>query len=148
MCAALNYICCLSDAESKAVNAAIADPCGKPWPMLSLQFSHVTYEYNKPQHYSICAQLTAKDEAKMQAFVRGFEKCLESKGVPITVPRAHQWSFHVTLGQVKSDDGYAGTAAVAEVNKLDWSTATAELHQPHCDCRKCRPACSLWKRRG
>ena len=101
--------------------------CGVNWTP-KLRFKGLSYEYNKPDRFSMVAVLDDESEARMQKAGKAFEQCLEGAGVTINVPRAHQWSYHLTLAQVYGVNKYAGSEAVRDINKkLDWSSATADL---------------------
>ena len=124
------YLCCLTKQEAAVVKAAAADNCGAGWPNLPVQFARVTYQYNKPGAYSVTADVSPQNETRMQAMAKGFEACLQKRGAAVSVARAHQWAFHVTLGSITSEDTFAGAVAAAEANKLDWSRARAVLNKP------------------
>ena len=136
----LAYLCCLNSTEHTIVNQAIADNCGKGWPTLDVQFAYATYEYNKPSGYSVIAVLAPPDDAKVQAMAKDFELCIKGRGVtnPLMLPRSYQWLVHVTIGTVTAENTFAGAAAVADVNKLDWASARAIIKtKPKCTGGSC-----------
>jgi hypothetical protein len=129
---ALSYFCCLNRTEHEIINNATKDNCGKGWPTLDVLFGFATYEYNKPDRFSVCAELAPADQAKVQAMQKDLETCIMQRGVanPLMIPRSFQWPIHVTIGEVTAVNTFAGAVAVAEVNKLDWASARAIITTP------------------
>ena len=135
---AFAYLCCLTKQEAAIVKAATADNCGAGWPHLSLQFASTSYQYNKPAGFSIFSELSSQDEARMQAVIAGFEQCIKKRGVTVSVPRARQWKFHLTLGSVNAKNSFAGAFAAAEIDKLDWKSARVAIsNAPKCTGALC-----------
>ena len=135
---AFAYLCCLTKQEAAIVKAAVADNCGAGWSNLSLQLASATYQYNKPASFSVFAEPSLHDEAAMQAAIATFEQCITKRGVTVSVPRARQWRFHLTLGVVGANNSFAGAFAAAEINKLDWESARVAINKaPKCTGALC-----------